>query len=142
MSFGAAGRAVERPRFAVGARGVRGRGPVGRASAEPTAAADRRGVSGFRKSQPGMPRRPLSFVFGGGGLRVSFSTDMAKLVADQLSRFVTLNRHQLAGQVANLDFWLAQVRHALAVIEGYGSRFVRMHAAQEQYVTQHGTTEF
>jgi hypothetical protein len=67
---------------------------------------------------------------------------MARLVADQLSRFVTLNRHQLAGQVANLDFWLAQVRHALAVIDGYGARFVRMHGAQEQYVAAHGTTEF
>jgi hypothetical protein len=73
---------------------------------------------------------------------VSFSTDMARLVAEQLSRFVTLNRHQLAGQVANLDFWLTQVRHALAVIDGYGVRFVRMHAAQEQYVAAHGTTEF
>lgn len=73
---------------------------------------------------------------------MSFSTDVAKLVADQLSRFVTLNRHQLAGQVANLDFWLAQVRHALAVIDGYGVRFVRLHAAQEQYVVVHDTTEF
>src|SRR5262245_62134319 len=64
---------------------------------------------------------------------------MAKLVADQLSRFVTLNRHQLAGQVANLDFWLAEVRHALAVIDGYGVRFVRLEAGQEQYVTTHDT---
>jgi hypothetical protein len=70
---------------------------------------------------------------------VSFSTDMAKLVADQLSRFVTLNPHQLAGQAANLDFWLAQVRHALAVIDGYGVRFVRMEAGQQQYVAAHGT---
>jgi hypothetical protein len=70
---------------------------------------------------------------------VSFSTDMAGLVADQLSRFVTLNRHQLAGQVANLDFWLAQVRNALDVIDGYGVRFVRMSAAQEHYVAAHDT---
>jgi hypothetical protein len=56
--------------------------------------------------------------------------------------FVTFNRHQLAGQVANLDFWLAQVRHALAAIDGYGVRFVRMEAAQERYVAAHGTTEF
>ena len=76
------------------------------------------------------------------GSLVSFSSDLANLVADQLSRFVTLNRHQLAGQVANLDFWLAQVRHALAVIDGYGVRFVRMSGAQEHYVVQHGTTEF
>ena len=73
---------------------------------------------------------------------MSFSTDMAKLVADQLSRFVTLNPHQMAGQVANLDFWLDQVRHALAGIDGYGVRFVRMHGAQERYVNVHETREF
>jgi hypothetical protein len=67
---------------------------------------------------------------------------MADLVARQLSRFVTLNRHQLAGQVANLEFWLSQVHHALAAIDGYGVRFVRMEAAQEQYVATHGTKEF
>jgi hypothetical protein len=71
---------------------------------------------------------------------MSFSTDMAELVANQLTRFVTLNPHQLAGQVANIDFWLAQVSHALAVIDGYGVRFVRMEAAQGQYVAAHGTT--
>jgi hypothetical protein len=71
---------------------------------------------------------------------VSFTTDMAKLVTDQLSRFVTLNPHQLAGQVANLDFWLAQARHALAALDGYGVRFVRMEGAQQQYVAAHGTT--
>ncbi len=72
---------------------------------------------------------------------MSFSTDMAWVVAGQLSRFVTINRHQLAGQAANLDFWLAQARHALSVIDGYGVRFVRMHGAQEQYVTANWTTE-
>jgi hypothetical protein len=70
---------------------------------------------------------------------VSFSTDMAKLVADQLLRFVTLNPHQLAGQAANLDFWLAQVRHALGVLDGYGVRFVRMEAGQQQFVATHDT---
>lgn len=73
---------------------------------------------------------------------MSFSTDLAKLVADQLSRFVTLNRHQLAGQAGNLDFWLAQVRHALAVIDGYGTRYDRLRAGQDQYVAAHGTVEF
>jgi hypothetical protein len=73
---------------------------------------------------------------------LSFSTDTANLVADQLSRFVTLNRHQLAGQAANLDFWIAEARHALAVIDDYGARFVRMHAAQEHSVRQHEATKF
>lgn len=70
---------------------------------------------------------------------MSFSTAMAKLVEDQLSRFVTLRPHQLAGQAANLDFWLAQVRHALECLDGYGVRFVRMEGGQQQYVTSHNT---
>jgi hypothetical protein len=71
---------------------------------------------------------------------MAFSTDLAELVATQLTRFVTLNPHQLAGQVANLDFWLAQVRNALDTIDGYGVRFIQMDAAQEQYVTIYNTT--
>ena len=70
---------------------------------------------------------------------MSFSTDVATLVADQLSRFVTLNPHQLAGQAANLDFWLGEVRHAVRVIDEYGVRFVRMEAGQQQYVSVHDT---
>jgi hypothetical protein len=73
---------------------------------------------------------------------MSFSTDLAKLVADQLSRFVTLNRHQLAGQVANLDFWLGQVCPALEAIDGYGKRFQRLKAGQARHVAAHHTTEF
>ena len=73
---------------------------------------------------------------------MSFSTDMAKLVTEQLSRFNTLNRHQIAGQVANLDFWLAEVRHALDVLNGYGSRFQLLKTAQAKHVKEHHTTEF
>ena len=73
---------------------------------------------------------------------MSFSENMAKVVADQLARFVTLNRHQLAGQVANLDFWVDQARHALEVIDGYGSRFRRLKAAQDEYVAEHNTLAF
>src|SRR5579883_2221961 len=73
---------------------------------------------------------------------MSFSTKLAKLVADQLARFVTLNRHQLAGQVANLDFWLDQVRHGLAVVDGYGRRFQRLKAAEAKHVAEHHTTAF
>ncbi len=73
---------------------------------------------------------------------MAFSSDMAKLVADQLSRFVTLNQHQLAGQAANLDFWLGQVRNGLEVIDGYGKRFQRLRAGQSRHVADHHTTEF
>ncbi len=55
---------------------------------------------------------------------LSYSTSVAKLIADQLLRFVTINRHQLAGRVGNFDFWLEEVRHALEVIDGYGEGVV------------------
>jgi len=71
---------------------------------------------------------------------MSFSENLAKLVADQLERFVTLNRHQLAGHMGNLDFWIGQVRHSLQVIDGYQERFRRLHAEQTKYVAQHHTT--
>jgi hypothetical protein len=70
---------------------------------------------------------------------MAFTCDLARLVANQLSRFVTLNRHQLAGQVANLDFWIAEARHALAVIDGYGARFRRLKQAQTRYVKHNQT---
>jgi hypothetical protein len=73
---------------------------------------------------------------------MAYSTDIADLLAAQLQKFVTLNRHQLAGQVANLDFWLAEVRHCLDVIDRYPERFARLSSAQEQHVTRHGTVEF
>lgn len=66
---------------------------------------------------------------------MSLSTERAGLVAGQVARFVTHNRHQLVGQVSNLDFWLV-------ARDGYGVRFIRMHTAQEHYVTTHQTTEF
>jgi hypothetical protein len=73
---------------------------------------------------------------------MSFSTDMAKLVADQLTRLVTLNRHQLAGQAANLDFWLGQVRNAFEVLDGYAKRFHRLKVAQDKHIAEHHTIEF
>jgi hypothetical protein len=71
-----------------------------------------------------------------------YSSDIAKILDDQIAKFVTLNRHQLVGHVANLDFWLAEVRHCLDVIDGYEPRFERLKAAQTEYVAEHRTVEF
>lgn len=54
---------------------------------------------------------------------MAYSSDMAKLLAQQLNRLVTLKKHQLAGHFANLDFWLDEVKHCQAVIDGYRARF-------------------
>lgn len=70
---------------------------------------------------------------------MSYSENLAKVVTGQLQRFITLNRHQLAGQLANLDFWLGQAKHALDVIDGYEQRFRQLKLAQDNYVAEHGT---
>ena len=36
---------------------------------------------------------------------MAYMNDISRILADQLAKFATLNRHQLAGQAANLDFW-------------------------------------
>jgi hypothetical protein len=73
---------------------------------------------------------------------MAYMTDIGEILAKQLAKFVTLNRHQLAGQVANLDFWSAELQHCLDVIDGYKSRFNRMRDAQMTYATEHRTLEF
>ena len=73
---------------------------------------------------------------------MSYSSEVANILTDQLAKFATLNRHQLVGHVANLDFWAAEVRHGLDVIDGYEPRFERLKGAQTRYVAEHGTTEF
>ncbi len=73
---------------------------------------------------------------------MAYSSEIAGTLAGQVARFVTLNRHQLAGLVANLDFWIAEVRHCLDVIDGYPRRFERMKAAQMNHVSEHGTVEY
>lgn len=71
---------------------------------------------------------------------MSFSEQIAKTVAEQLERFVTLNSYQLAGHLANLDFWLAQAKNALDVIDGYELRFQELKSGQESYIAKHKTT--
>lgn len=73
---------------------------------------------------------------------MAYTTDIANLVAKQLSKLATLNRHQLAGQLANLEFWTSEVRHALAIIDGYEKRFQQMRRAQADYAREHQTIEY
>jgi hypothetical protein len=73
---------------------------------------------------------------------MAYSSDITKTLTVQITKFVALNRHQLAGHVANLDFWVAEVRHCLDVIDGYKLRFDQMKAAQMTHISEHGTVEF
>lgn len=73
---------------------------------------------------------------------MAYSADICKTLTDQVTKFSSLNRHQLVGHLANLDFWVAEVRHSLEVIDGYGDRFEQMKAAQKNFVADHATVQF
>src|SRR5262245_27765363 len=73
---------------------------------------------------------------------MSYSTDIANILANQLTKLSTLNRHQLVGQIVNMYFWLAEVRHCLRVLDGYQARFDKLNKAQTDYTREHKTTEF
>jgi hypothetical protein len=70
---------------------------------------------------------------------MAYSSEIADVLTAQLDRLSTLNPHQLAGQVANLEFWLHEVTHCQNVIDGYRARFDRMKAAEANYVREHDT---
>jgi hypothetical protein len=70
---------------------------------------------------------------------MAYSIERADQVAIQLEKFSTSFAHQVAGQFANLAFWLDQVIHAIAVIDGYPKRFEAMNAGQQAWVTNHDT---
>ncbi len=73
---------------------------------------------------------------------MAYLTEISKPLSDQLTKFATFNRHQLAGQVANLDFWCGELRNCLEVLDGYKARFERMKNAQVKYAAEHKTIEF
>lgn len=64
---------------------------------------------------------------------MAYTEDIARLLIDTLSRTAGLPTFQLAGHVPNLAFWMGEVRHALAAIEGYPGRFEAMVASQNEF---------
>jgi hypothetical protein len=70
---------------------------------------------------------------------VSYSKKRAALIAEQIERLATQNMHQLAGQFANLDFWISEAVEAIRILDGYPGRFRRLRDAQVGWVTTHGT---
>lgn len=72
---------------------------------------------------------------------MAYSSDIAALLTRQLTKLTTLNRYQLAGQVANLDFWLSEIRHCFAVIDAYRERFQKLKKAESAHVADHGTMQ-
>jgi hypothetical protein len=54
-----------------------------------------------------------------------------------LTHSAGLPTNQLAGHVANPEFWLSEAKHGLEAIDGYWKRFKRLRAGEAEYEKQH-----
>lgn len=66
-----------------------------------------------------------------------YTVQRAQLLAEQLTRFHHGRAHHLAGQFANLEFWVGEVESALAALDGHTARFERLRDAQSAWVDAH-----
>lgn len=70
---------------------------------------------------------------------MTYSIEQAELLARQLEALATRNAHQVAGQFANLEFWLEEVAHVVTTIDDYPRRFRQLREAQDAWVKAHDT---
>jgi len=68
---------------------------------------------------------------------MAYIIDQAEAVAATLERCTTAYAYQVAGQFANLEFWVGESIHALDALAGYDDRFASMSAAQEAWIGAH-----
>jgi hypothetical protein len=68
-----------------------------------------------------------------------YTTEIANALVATLRMFQSLNRHQFAGNAANVEFWIDEAKHCLDVVDGYRTRFDAIKKAQADYVAKHQT---
>jgi hypothetical protein len=73
---------------------------------------------------------------------MAYTIEIADTVTKTVGKFASLNPHQLAGHIANLEFWQAEIQHALDVIDGYGRRQTDRIQAQTRHIGRHDTRTF
>ncbi len=68
-----------------------------------------------------------------------YTIEKATLITEQLRRLTSGYAHHVAGQFANLDFWLNEVQEAIKTLDQHRSRFDKMRELQKAWVEDHGT---
>jgi len=63
-----------------------------------------------------------------------YTIEKAHLISEHLKRFTTGHAHYVAGQFANIDFWLQEVKDALKTIDGYNKRFNSMRDVHNKWI--------
>jgi hypothetical protein len=68
---------------------------------------------------------------------VAYVEGICAPLIETLIHSASLPVNQLAGHASNVDFWVSEAIHCLAVIDGYQKRFVRLRGGQEEFEKKH-----
>jgi hypothetical protein len=68
---------------------------------------------------------------------MAYIRDIADSLVQVLEHGTALSPHRVAGYAANAEFWLNEVEHCFAVLDGYSKRFRVMRAATDAFVADH-----
>lgn len=65
-----------------------------------------------------------------------YTIKKANLVAEQLRKFTDSYSYMVAGQYANIDFWIAETISSLKALDDHNNRFKKMYNAQNDWIEE------
>jgi len=71
-----------------------------------------------------------------------YTIEKANLVSEQLRKFTSGYAHHVAGQFANIDYWIKEIQESTKTIDGYNKRFINIRDEQKEWVESHGTVVY
>ncbi|NRB64917.1 MAG: hypothetical protein HRU40_18165 [Saprospiraceae bacterium] len=65
-----------------------------------------------------------------------YTVERANLISEQLRKFTDSYAHMVAGQFANIDFWIDEVINSVRAIDEHSMRFEKMCEAQIKWIEE------
>jgi len=65
-----------------------------------------------------------------------YTVEKANLITRQLNKFKDSYAFMVAGQFANIDFWMNEVESTIKAIDEHNIRFAKMYDAQEKWIEE------
>lgn len=66
-----------------------------------------------------------------------YTIERANLIIKQLQKFTDSYNHMVAGQFANIEFWVQETASALKAIDEHKTRFKKMYEAQKYWIDEY-----
>ncbi len=68
--------------------------------------------------------------------KMIYTIERAKLITEQLRKFVDSYAYMVAGQFANIDFWIDETLNSISAIDQHNVRFEKMCEAQKEWIEE------